>query len=184
MKTNITFRYNFRAPDSQVEGPIRFAVGQTTLGIVIIGRTQHGICAILLGDDALALLGQLAGAFPTRELIPDQAGLADELDQILSLIKKNPSEGVIDLDIGGTAFEQKVWRAVSVIPAGQTRSYSEVAQDLGSPEAVRAVAGACAANVLAIAIPCHRVISSDGSVSGYRWGVDRKRALLAEERAQ
>ena len=109
------------------------------------------------------------------------AFFARELNQVVGFIDKGTFEGVVDLDIGGTAFEQKVWRVLCGIPAGKTRSYSDVARDLGVPEAVRAVAGACAANVLAIAIPCHRVVRGDGSISGYRWGVERKRALLAEE---
>lgn len=178
------FKYNFRVPGSQVEGPIRFAVGQAVLGMVLVGRGQRGICAIFLGKDAQALQGQLAEAFPTIALQADQPALARELSQVIAFIDKDESEGVIDLDIGGTAFQQQVWQALCGIPSGQTRRYSEVAHDLGVPEAVRAVAGACAANVLAIAIPCHRVVRSDGSVSGYRWGGERKRALLAEERAQ
>ncbi|AIV48973.1 methylated-DNA-[]-cysteine S-methyltransferase family protein [Burkholderia pseudomallei TSV 25] len=176
-----TFKYNFRAPGSQVEGPIRFAVGQTVLGKVIVGRSQRGICAIFLGDEAQALRDQLAAEFPTVELKADQASLERELNQVIAFIDKDQSEGVINLDIGGTAFEQKVWQALCGIPSGKTRSYGDVARDLGVPEAVRAVAGACAANVLAIVIPCHRVVRSDGSISGYRWGVERKRALLADE---
>lgn len=174
-------KYNFRAPGSQVEGPIRFAVGRTVLGNVIVGRSQRGICAIFLGEEAQALRAQLAAAFPGIELQADQAALESELNQVVAFIDKDTSAGVINLDIGGSAFEQKVWQALCGIPSGKTRSYGDVARDLGVPEAVRAVAGACAANLLAIAIPCHRVVRSDGSISGYRWGVDRKRALLADE---
>ncbi|ABB08520.1 methylated-DNA--[protein]-cysteine S-methyltransferase [Burkholderia lata] len=179
-----TFKYVFRAPGSRVVDSIRFAVGQTTLGLVMVGRSQRGVCAIFLGDDAMALQAQLAAAFPTNELRVDQAALALELRQVIAFIDNEQPAGVIDLDICGTAFQQKVWQALCEIPAGQTRSYSDVARDLGTPEAVRAVAGACASNVMAIAIPCHRVVRSDGSVSGYRWGVERKLALLAEECAQ
>jgi O-6-methylguanine DNA methyltransferase len=178
------FKYNFRAPGSQVEGPIRFAVGQTVLGKVLVGRSQRGVCAISLGEDAQALRDQLAAEFPAAELQADTALPGCELSQVIGFIDKDPSGGVIALDIGGTAFEQKVWQALCGIPAGQTRSYGDVARDLGVPEAVRAVAGACAANVLAIAIPCHRVVRSDGSISGYRWGIERKRALLADEAAE
>jgi len=178
-----TFKYNFRAPGSQVEGPIRFAVGQTVLGRILVGRSQRGICAIFLGEDAQTLRDQLAAEFPSIELQADQGSLQRELSQVIGFIDKDQSEGVINLDIGGTEFEQKVWQALCGIPAGKTRSYGDVARDLGVPEAVRAVAGACAANVLAIAIPCHRVVRSDGSISGYRWGIERKRALLAEESA-
>lgn len=177
------FKYSFRAPGSQVEGTIRFAVGQAVLGMVLVGRSRRGICAILLGDDAQAVCDQLAAEFPDIELQPDQASLRHELHQVIGFIDKDTSEGVIDLDIGGSEFEQKVWQALCGIPAGKTRSYGEVARDLGIPEAVRAVAAACAANVLAIAIPCHRVVRSDGSIAGYRWGVERKRTLLAGESA-
>lgn len=179
-----TLNYNFRAPGTSVEGPIRFAVGQTVLGKVLIGRSQRGVCSIFLGEDVRALRDQLGEAFPTIELQADQPSLAHEVNQVVAFIDKDVPGGVINLDIGGTAFEQKVWRALCDIPAGQTRSYSEVARNLGAPEAVRAIAGACAANVLAIAIPCHRVVRSDGSISGYRWGIERKRALLAEESAE
>lgn len=177
------FKYSFRALGSRVEGPIRFAVGQAVLGMVLVGRSQRGICAIFLGQDAQGLRDQLAEAFPGIELQADQPALARELNQVIAFIDKDQAEGVLDLDIGGTAFQQKVWQALCGIPSGQTRSYGEVARDLGVPEAVRAVAGACAANVLAVAIPCHRVVRSDGAMSGYRWGVERKRALLAEELA-
>ncbi|HMN57536.1 MAG TPA: methylated-DNA--[protein]-cysteine S-methyltransferase [Ottowia sp.] len=176
-----TFKYNFRAPGCQVEGPIRFAVGQAVPGQVLVARSQCGICAIFLGEDARALRDQLAAAFPKVELQPDQAGLQHELEQVIGVIDHGTSEDAIHLDFGGTAFQQKVWQVLYGIPAGQTRSYGDVARALGVPQAVRAVAGACAANVLAIAIPCHRVVRSDGSVSGYRWGVARKRALLADE---
>jgi len=178
------FNYTFRAPGSRVEGPVRFAVGQVTLGMLLIGRSQRGICAVLLGDDAQTLRDELAETFPNAELLLDQASLQRELDQVIAFIDKDTTAGAINLDIGGTAFEQRVWRTLCGIPAGQTRSYSEVARDLGTPKAARAVAGACAANVLAIAIPCHRVVRGDGSVSGYRWGAERKLALLAKERSQ
>ena len=179
-----TFKYNFRAPGSQVQGPIRFAVGRAVLGKVIVCRSRGGIRAIFLGEDAQALRDRLAAAFPAVELLADQAGLERELNQVIAFIDKDTAEGVVDLDIGGSAFQQKVWQALCGIPPGKTRSYGDVARDLGVPGAVRTVAGACAANVLALAIPCHRVVRSDGSISGYRWGVERKRALLADEAAQ
>lgn len=175
------FKYHFRAPGSPAEGPIRFAVGQAVLGMVLVGRSPRGICAILLGEDASSLREQLAAEFPRMDLQADPIRLHRELGQVIGFIDRDSSEGVINLDIGGTEFEQKVWQVLCGIPAGKTRSYGEVARDLGVPEAVRAVAGTCAANVLAIAIPCHRVVRSDGSISGYRWGVERKRALLAGE---
>jgi O-6-methylguanine DNA methyltransferase len=178
------FKYHYRVPGSRVEGPIRFAVGQTVLGMVLVGRSRRGICAIFLGKDAVDLPAQLSEAFPGVSLQADETALARELNQVIAFIDKGRPEGVVDLDIGGTEFQQKVWHALCGIPCGQTRRYGEVAQNLGVPEAHRAVASTCAANVLAIVIPCHRVVRSDGSVSGYRWGVERKRALLAEERAQ
>ena len=183
MKTRITsmFKYNFRAPGSQVNAPIGFAIGHAVLGKVLIGRSQLGICAIFLGDDDQTLLSQIATEFPRTELQADQVALQGELGQVIDLIDNDESKGVINLDICGTAFEQKVWQALCNIPAGKTCSYSDVARNIGMPEAARAVAGACAANVLAIAIPCHRVVRSDGSISGYRWGIERKRALLTEE---
>lgn len=177
------FRYNFRAPGSPAESAICYAVGHTALGLLLVGRSQRGICAIFLGDAAQALREQLAGAFPYSELRADQATLQRELDQIASFIDRGHCEHTIDLDIGGSAFEQQVWRALCAIPAGQTRSYGGVAAALGMTAAVRAVARACAANVLALAIPCHRVVRSDGSLASYRWGVQRKRALLAAEAA-
>ncbi|KLU27936.1 cysteine methyltransferase [Caballeronia mineralivorans PML1(12)] len=152
--------------------------------MVLIGRSRQGICAIFLGENAQELYDQLAVAFPDVELTADRQSLLGELGQVVAFIDKDIAEGVINLDIGGTPFQQEVWQALCGIPAGQMRSYSEIAQHLGVPEAVRAVASACAANVLAIAIPCHRVVRSDGTISGYRWGVDRKRALLVEECGQ
>ncbi|MGE8320531.1 MAG: methylated-DNA--[protein]-cysteine S-methyltransferase [Comamonas sp.] len=179
-----SFEYHFRAPGSRVQGPLRFAMGQAAPGLVLVGRSRHGICAILLGDDAQALQEQLGEAFPGAALQADQPGLQHELQQVVDLLDRGWPAGIVHLDVGGTAFEQQVWQALCGIPAGHTRSYREVAQGLGAPQAFRAVAGACASNVLAVAIPCHRVLRSDGSAGGYRWGIERKRALLAWERGQ
>lgn len=137
-----TFKYNFRAPGSQVEGPIRFAVGQAVLGKVLVGQSRRGICAIFLGEDAQALRDQLTAAFPDIELQPNQTSLQHELGKVIGFIDKNTSEGVINLDIGGTAFQQKVWQVLCGIPAGKTRSYSDVARDLGVSEAGRTQAHA------------------------------------------
>lgn len=178
------FRYNFRAPGTPAESTIRYAVGDTRLSLLLVGRSQRGICAIFLGDEVQALQVQLAAAFPHSELQADQAALQREFDQIASFIDRGQSKDMIDLDIGGSAFEQQVWRALCAIPAGETRSYGGVAAALGMTTAVRAVARACAANVLALAIPCHRVVRGDGSLAGYRWGVQRKHALLAVESAR
>ncbi|MGE8046830.1 methylated-DNA--[protein]-cysteine S-methyltransferase [Pseudomonas monteilii] len=175
------FNYNFRTPGSHVEGPIHFAFGQSSLGTVLVALSQRGVCAIFLGEESQELRHQLAAEFPDIKLQPGRASMNNELKQVIDFIDKGVTDGVIDLDIGGTAFQQNVWQVLCGIRAGKTRSYSDVARDLGRPEAVRAVAGACAANVLAIAIPCHRLVRRDGSTSGYRWGVERKRALLKEE---
>ena len=117
-----------------MEGPIRFALGRTVLGMILVGRSQRGICAIFLGEDAQALHDQLAAEFPRIELQVDQTSLQRELSQVIGFIDKDASEGVINLDIGGTVFEQKVWQALCGIPAGKTRSYGDVARDLGLPE--------------------------------------------------
>ncbi|AXF22774.1 cysteine methyltransferase [Burkholderia pyrrocinia] len=178
------FKYNFRAPGLQVEGPIQYAFGRTDRDTVLVGKSHHGICAIFLGENEQHLLSQLETAFPTIELNSAQHAMVRELTQVIAFIENDAADGVVPLDIGGTLFQQRVWQALCEIPAGETRSYSDVAKQLGVPDAVRAVAGACAANVLAIAIPCHRVVRQDGSISGYRWGVERKRDLLAEECAR
>lgn len=185
MKTNLhsSFAYRFRSPGSGISGPVGYAIGQSTQGLVLAGRSRDGICAIFLGEDAAELRAQLSRAFPRLALSEDAGALSGDLNQIIAFLDKGASDELIELDIGGTAFQQKVWRALCAIPAGQTRSYTELAQSLSVPRAVRAVGGACAANVLAIAIPCHRIVRSDGSISGYRWGVERKRALLAQEGA-
>lgn len=176
------FKYNFRAPCEDVEGPIQYAIGKTVRDMVLVGKSRKGICAIFLGENEQALSEQLEAAFPRSESKVNQQALSRELAQVVAFIDKDIAEGVINLDIGGTPFQQAVWHALCGIPAGQTRSYGEVAKSLGVPEAVRAVASACAANVLAIVIPCHRVVRSNGAISGYR--CERKRALLAEERGQ
>ncbi|QBR00187.1 methylated-DNA--[protein]-cysteine S-methyltransferase [Paraburkholderia pallida] len=178
------FKYNFRAPGQQVEGPIQYAVGKTVRDMVLVGKSSNGICAIFLGENEQVLSEQLEAAFPRSELEANQHALSREVAQVVAFIDKDIAEDVINLDIGGTPFQQAVWQALCGIPAGETRSYGDVARHLGVPEAVRAVAGACAANVLAVAIPCHRVVRSNGAITGYRWGVERKRALLAEERRQ
>ncbi|WJD60025.1 methylated-DNA--[protein]-cysteine S-methyltransferase [Pseudomonas kurunegalensis] len=171
----------FRSPVGSKTTAIRYAVGQTNLGQVLVGHSGHGICAIFLDDTQSGLMNQLDKAFPQRQFLQDSEALGSELEQVVSLVNTGKVSKVLDLDVGGTIFQQKVWAALQQIPAGQTRTYSDVAGEIGNPDAVRAVAGACAANVLAIAIPCHRVVRQDGSISGYRWGVDRKRALLEKE---
>ena len=159
---------------------ISFAIGPCSLGMVLVAATERGICAILLGDDEDGLQADLAQRFP-RAAISHSADFSDYLAQVIAKIDAPATSFALPLDIRGTAFQRQVWQALQQIPAGETRSYGEVAAELGQPSAVRAVAGACAANKLAVAVPCHRVVGRDGSLSGYRWGVARKRALLERE---
>ena len=169
--------YRAGGPDMR----IRFAVGQCTLGAILVAQSQRGLCAILLGDDAEALARDLQDRFPRARLIGGDRGFERTVAQVVGFID-DPRVGLdLPLDVRGTAFQQRVWQALRRIPAGRTLSYAQLARRIGSPAAVRAVAGACAANALAVAIPCHRVVRSDGALSGYRWGVERKRSLLALE---
>ena len=162
---------------------IRFAVGQSALGPVLAARSDKGVCAILMGEDPDALVRDLQDRFPRAELIGADPAFEAEVAQVIGLVEA-PGVGLnLPLDIRGTAFQQRVWRALQDIPPGRTASYAEVAARIGAPAAVRAVAGACAANPLAVAVPCHRVVRTDGGLSGYRWGVKRKRALLDREAA-
>lgn len=162
---------------------IRFAVGESPLGPILAASTERGVCAILMGDDPDALVRNLQDRFPKAELIGADRDYERVMAQVIGLIREPRAGLTLPLDIRGTAFQQRVWDALRRIPAGQTTTYSELARQIGAPAAVRAVAGACAANPLAVAIPCHRVVRLDGSLSGYRWGVERKRALLARESA-
>ena len=160
---------------------IRFAIGECSLGSILVAQSERGICAILLGDDPEALIRDLQDRFPNAALAGGDAGFEQLVAQVVGLIEA-PGVGLnLPLDVRGTAFQQRVWQALREIPAGTTASYADIAKRIGAPGSVRAVAGACAANSLAVAIPCHRVIKQDGALSGYRWGVERKRALLARE---
>jgi AraC family transcriptional regulator of adaptative response/methylated-DNA-[protein]-cysteine methyltransferase len=162
---------------------IRFASGDSTLGRVLVAATERGICAILIGDTAAELQADLQSRFPRATLLAGEAAFDDMVTGVIEYVD-HPGNGIgLPLDIRGTAFQRQVWEVLQAIPAGQTLSYGEVAERLGNPRAVRAVAGACAANRLAVAVPCHRVIGGDGALAGYRWGVARKRALLERERA-
>jgi AraC family transcriptional regulator of adaptative response/methylated-DNA-[protein]-cysteine methyltransferase len=163
------------------DAEIRFAVGQCSLGAILVARSDRGICAISLGDDADALVRELQDRFPNATLIGGDAEFERWVAKVVGLVEA-PRIGLdLPLDVRGTAFQQRVWQALRDVPAGETLSYRELAQRIGAPNAVRAVAGACAANTLAVAIPCHRVVRNDGDLSGYRWGVARKRALLDRE---
>jgi len=160
---------------------IHFAIGQSSLGAILVARSSRGICAITLGDDPEALARELQDRFPNAELIGGDAEFERLVAQVVGFVEA-PKLGLdLPLDVRGTAFQQRVWQALREIPAGETASYAYIARRIGAPKAVRAVAGACAANALAVAIPCHRVVRNDGALSGYRWGVERKRALLDNE---
>jgi AraC family transcriptional regulator, regulatory protein of adaptative response / methylated-DNA-[protein]-cysteine methyltransferase len=173
------------APSAFREGganaTIRFAVGECLLGSVLVAASDKGVCAILLGDEPETLLHDLQDRFPRAELLGGSADFEAIVAAVIGVVEA-PNIGLdLPLDVRGTAFQQRVWTALRAIPAGTTASYAEVALAIGAPRSVRAVAHACSANALAVAIPCHRVVRTDGSLSGYRWGIERKRQLLAME---
>ena len=160
---------------------LRFALGDTSLGAILVAASAIGIAAIRFGDDPAALLRDFQDSFPNAQLVGGDADFERMVARVIASVE-DPAAGLdLPLDIRGTAFQQRVWQALQAIPAGKTESYAEIAARLGAPKAVRAVAGACAANPVAVVIPCHRVVRSDGTLSGYRWGVARKRALLDRE---
>jgi AraC family transcriptional regulator of adaptative response/methylated-DNA-[protein]-cysteine methyltransferase len=160
---------------------IHFAIGECSLGAILVAQSAQGVCAILLDDDPEFLLRNLQDRFPHAELIGGDQDFEQLVATVIGFVEA-PALGLdLPLDVRGTAFQQRVWQALRDIPAGDTASYADIAQRIGAPNAVRAVAGACAANALAVAIPCHRVVRSDGGLSGYRWGVARKRELLKRE---
>jgi AraC family transcriptional regulator of adaptative response/methylated-DNA-[protein]-cysteine methyltransferase len=164
-----------------VQTTIRFAVGECSLGSILVAQSDRGICAILMGDDPDALARDLQDTFPKAELIGGDADFEDLVAKVVGFVEA-PSIGLdLPLDVRGTAFQERVWQALREVPPGSTTSYTEIAARIGAPQAVRAVAQACAANHIAVAIPCHRVIRRDGNTSGYRWGVERKLALLERE---
>jgi AraC family transcriptional regulator of adaptative response/methylated-DNA-[protein]-cysteine methyltransferase len=163
---------------------LRFAVAEGSLGSVLVAASEKGVCAIFLGDDPDALVRELQDRFPKAELIGGDEAFERVVAQVIGFIEA-PKTGLdLPLDVQGTAFQQKVWRALQEIPAGSTVSYTDIAERIGAPKAVRAVAQACASNSIAVAIPCHRVVRNDGNLSGYRWGVQRKSALLERESAR
>lgn len=163
---------------------IRFAIAQTSLGAVLVAASDNGICAIEMGDDAQALAEGLQDRFAQAELIGGDAAFEALVSKVLGLISAPQKPVDLPLDIRGTAFQQRVWQALRDIPCGATADYSEIAARIGRPQAVRAVARACASNEIALVIPCHRVVRKDGSLSGYRWGVERKKRLLEIEGAR
>ncbi len=161
---------------------IRFALGECSLGSILVAASDIGICAIALGDEPERLARELQDRFPRAELIGGDSEFEQWVAKVVGFVEA-PAIGLdLPLDMRGTAFQQRVWQALRQIPVGEKVSYADIAQRIGAPKAVRAVAGACAANTLAVAIPCHRVVRSDGGLSGYRWGVERKAELLRRER--
>ena len=169
----------FRAGGSGIV--IRFAIAESLLGPILVAASDKGICAILLGDDPAELVHNLEDRFPVAELIGGDSDFEKLVAKVVGFVEM-PSIGLdLPLDIRGTAFQQRVWEAIRKIPTGATASYSDIAKRIGQPKAVRAVARACAVNALAVAVPCHRVVRTDGSLSGYRWGVERRKELLRRE---
>jgi AraC family transcriptional regulator, regulatory protein of adaptative response / methylated-DNA-[protein]-cysteine methyltransferase len=172
---------DYRAGGSQAE--ILFAVGECSLGSILVARSTKGVCAILLGDDPDALVRDLQDRFPRATLVGGDRTFEKIVAEVVGFVEA-PALGLdLPLDVRGTAFQQRVWQALREIPAGTTVTYAELAERIGAPKSIRAVAQACGANALAVAIPCHRVVRRDGELSGYRWGVERKRALLEKEAA-
>ncbi len=171
----------FRAGAPRLE--LRYGIAPCALGLVLVADSGKGICAIALGDDAQSLVEQLQARFNQARLLADPESLGKKLAQVVDLVERPRGPVELPLDVRGTVFQQRVWQALQAIPAGSRRSYREVAADLGLPQGARAVAAACAANPLALVIPCHRVVRSDGGLAGYRWGLARKAALLESEAA-
>ncbi|NPD17401.1 bifunctional DNA-binding transcriptional regulator/O6-methylguanine-DNA methyltransferase Ada [Xinfangfangia sp. D13-10-4-6] len=163
------------------DAEIRFAVGATSLGAILVAQSDRGICAITLGDDPDRLVRDLQDRFPRAVLIGGDADYETLVAQVVGFVEAPGIGLTLPLDIRGTAFQERVWQALRQIPPGQTATYTDIARLIGEPKAVRAVAQACGANKLAVAIPCHRVVRHDGTLAGYRWGVERKRALLERE---
>jgi AraC family transcriptional regulator of adaptative response/methylated-DNA-[protein]-cysteine methyltransferase len=160
---------------------IRFSLGQCSLGAILVAASEKGVCHIALGDDPQSLLEELQDRFPKAELVGGDAEFEAWMAVVVGFVESPGAGFPLPLDVRGTAFQQRVWQALREVPLGETVSYSDIAKRIGAPLAVRAVAGACAANTLAVAIPCHRVVRNDGALSGYRWGVARKHALLERE---
>jgi len=163
---------------------IRYATGTCSLGTILVAASDEGVCAIFLGDAPEDLVAELRERFPRAALREGDAAFAALTAKTITCVEAPGEPFDLPLDIKGTAFQLRVWEALRHIPPGTTASYAEIAEAIGAPDAVRAVAGACAANKIAVAIPCHRVVRSDGALSGYRWGVERKRALLGKEKSR
>lgn len=160
---------------------IRFAIGESSLGLILVAKSERGICAILMGDDRAELMRDLQDRFSQTTAIGEDEDSEAAVAKVVRFAETPASGFDMPLDIRGTAFQQRVWEALREIPVGSTVNYMDIAVRIGSPRSVRAVAQACGANALALAVPCHRVVRNDGALSGYRWGVERKRMLLDRE---
>ena len=169
------------ASAAHIEAVIHYALGDCALGRVLVAMSEHGVCALSLGDDSAALIGELRSRFPGAGLTHGGAECERCVAKAVNFVEMTSLALDLPLDVRGTDFQQRVWQALRKIPCGARASYTEIAQQIGSPKAVRAVAGACAANTLAVAIPCHRAVRADGGLAGYRWGIPRKAELLRRE---
>ena len=163
---------------------IQFAMAKSTLGPLLVAMTKKGICSIEFGDDVSALKGRLASRFPGATLVPADTTAQSRVDDIVAAIESSQGHARLPLDIRGTAFQHRVWKALTQLKRGETVSYADLAKRIGAPTAARAVASACAQNTIAVLVPCHRVVRADGELSGYRWGVGRKAELLKRERTK
>lgn len=161
---------------------VRYALSDSQLGRVLVAATERGLCAVLFADDDAGAIAELRERLPQATLIHDDAALQDALATVLARLSESPTAATLPFHVRATAFQQRVWQALLAIPRGETRTYAQVAEAIGSPKAVRAVGTACGANPLAVVVPCHRVVGATGELTGYRWGKERKRKLLAMER--
>lgn len=168
------------SPDTQT--PVLYTIAPCPLGLILAASAGQGLCAVHLGDTQEQLAALLAGDYPAARLEPEHDDLKRWTRVLIEYLRGRQRDLDLPIDMGGTEFQRRVWRALQAIPYGSTRTYTQLAEDLGQPTATRAVAGACAANTIALAVPCHRVLREDGSLSGYRWGLARKDALLTMER--
>ena len=170
-----------QCPDTAMPETLRYGYGDTTLGTIVVAVSTRGVAALFIGHDRLRLLGDLQSAFPEAEFVPDQTGLARTIAKAAALVDAPHSGTDLTLDLRGSPVEMAVWNSLQAIPAGETRTYGAIAQSLPVAATAQDVGAACAANRIAVIVPCHRVVKSDGSISGYRWGVQRKRRLINME---
>jgi methylated-DNA-[protein]-cysteine S-methyltransferase/AraC family transcriptional regulator of adaptative response/methylated-DNA-[protein]-cysteine methyltransferase len=182
INTDTSSRTNLSTKSADISNDIAYSIGDSALGKILVARSIVGVCAILIGSDGNELTNDLAARFPTSKLISNEPRLRDDVDKVARFIER-PDAGLdLPLDMRrGTPFQRRVWDALRAIPCGAMVTYAALARRIGEPKATRAVASACAANAIALGIPCHRVVRSNGALSGYRWGIERKRALIDKE---